>query len=111
MWQKTSLAEQGSSPGAQEGKETMISGSKVGPHRKVSNLCLVYTGRRHKSSELELVEIFMSGNKKGVLMYVASKRRSTVNIGLVLFEGGHLTKRIKKTAEIFNTFFASVSNN
>lgn len=83
----------------------MISESKVGPHRKVSNLYLVYTGRRHESSELKLVEIFMSGNKKGVFMYVASKRRSTVNIGLVLFEGGHLTKRILKTAEIFNTFF------
>lgn len=78
---------------SQEGYRTVL-----GIHRQKTQKLRAETG------------LFVSGNKKGGFVYVNSKSRSKENIGLRLVEGGHLTNRRKKPAEIFNAFFASVLN-
>lgn len=74
-------------------------------HRSV--LCI----HRQKTQKLRAeIGLFMPGNKK-VFMHINNRRRSKENISLMLVKGGHVTKRMKKTTQIFNAFFASVLTN
>lgn len=59
--------------------------------------------------ELKLPSV-ASNNKTGFLKCVNSKR-SKQNIGLMLLEDGHLTKRTEEKVERFNVFFTSVLDN
>ena len=60
--------------------------------------------------ELKLASV-VSGNKKGFLKYVNSKRRSEGDSGLILTEDGQLTDRDGGRAEAFHALFASIFSN
>lgn len=50
--QKTSLTEQGTPCGAQEGKKLCYLWNEVRLHRKVMELWFMYSGRRHERPKL-----------------------------------------------------------